>query len=150
LEISSSIQSTKQQNNKTIFSPLSVSTMTQNSFFNKNKKTIDSKNNNSKSMNYYKNIMKNRNLFRLKNNLATFFNKKKNLYNNRILLRDILLQEKDYNNLKYEENKIFLSHEYYYNYILKQIELIKKSKIKLGLPEKFEKIYENSKFGKTS
>ena len=150
LEISSSIQSTKQQNNKTIFSPLSVSTMTQNSFFNKNKKTIDSKNNNSKSMNYYKNIMKNRNLFRLKNNLATFFNKKKNLYNNRILLRDILLQEKDYFNLKYEHDKVFLSMEQCHEYIKEQMAEIKKNKIKIKNPEKFEKFFENSKFGHPS
>ena len=133
-------------NNKDILTSLtSISANTQNSFFNKNK--INDVLN--KSMNYYKNnnIIK-RNIFRLKNNLSVFFTHKKNLFNNRILLRDILLQEKDYNNLKYEENKIFLSHEYYYNYIVQQMELIKKNKIKLELPEKFEKIYENSKFGK--
>lgn len=150
LEINSSMQSTKQQNNKIAFSPLSVSSMTQNSFFNKNKRTIDSNNNNSKSMNYYRNIMKNRNLFRTKNNLASFFNKKKNLYNNRILLRDILLQEKDYFNLKYEQNKVFLSLEQCHEYIREQMSEIKKNKIKIKNPEKFEKIFENSKFGHPS
>ena len=150
LEINSSMQSTKQQNNKIAFSPLSVSSMTQNSFFNKNKRTIDSNNNNSKSMNYYRNIMKNRNLFRTKNNLASFFNKKKNLYSNRILLRDILLQEKDYFNLKYEQNKVFLSLEQCHEYIREQMSEIKKNKIKIKNPEKFEKIFENSKFGHPS
>ena len=150
LEINSSMQSAKQQNNKTIFSPLSASTTTQNSFFNKNKRTIDSNNNNSKSMNYYRNIMKSRNLFRTKNNLTSFFNKKKNLYNNRILLRDILLQEKDYFNLKYEQDKVFLSIEQCHEYIKEQMSEIKKNKIKIKNPEKFEKIFENSKFGHPS
>lgn len=127
-------------------SPTSISTTTQNSFFNKNKKKVIIGN----SMKYYKNktIIK-RNIFRLKDSLTLLSaEKKKILYNNRVLLRDILLQEKDYNKLKYEENKIFLSQDYYYKYILKQMDYIKKNKIKLGHPEKFEKIYENSKFGK--
>ena len=153
-EKNTSISSNKQtnnnfnsfNNNKDILqSPTSMSTTTQNSFFNKNKKKVIV----SKSMNYYKNkkIIK-RNAFILKNNLTLLFTQKKNLFNNRILLRDILLQEKDYNNLKYEANKIFLTQDYYYKYILKQMEMIKKNKIKLEHPEKFEKIYENSKFGK--
>ena len=151
LEINSSIFSSKQQNTKNIFnnkenifSPLSMSITTQNSFF-KNKKTIE-KNNKAKSMKYYRNN-KSGNLFILKNSLSSFFNHKKNLYNNRILLRDILLQEKDYFNLKYEENKIFLSIEQCNEYIKEQMLELKKNKIKIQHPEKFEKIFQNSKFG---
>ena len=151
LEINSSIFSSKQQNTKNIFnnkenifSPLSMSITTQNSFF-KNKKTIE-KNNKAKSMKYYRNN-KSGNLFIIKNNLSSFFNHKKNLYNNRILLRDILLQEKDYFNLKYEENKIFLSIEQCNEYIKEQMLELKKNKIKIQHPEKFEKIFQNSKFG---
>ncbi len=151
LEINSSIFSSKQQNSKNIFnnkenifSPLSMSITTQNSFF-KNKKTIE-KNNKAKSMKYYRNN-KSGNLFIIKNNLSSFFNHKKNLYNNRILLRDILLQEKDYFNLKYEENKIFLSIEQCNEYIKEQMLELKKNKIKIQHPEKFEKIFQNSKFG---
>ena len=143
-EINSSIFSSKQQtiNNKNILlSPLRNSSTTQTSFFDKNKKGR----NRSDSMNYYKNI-KNRNLFIIKNNLVSFIKYKKNLYNNRILLRDILLKEKDYFNLKYEEEKIFLSSDYYNEYILEQMSLIRKNKLKIQYPDKFEKIYENSKY----
>ena len=101
-----------------------------------------------KSMNYYKNIKKG-NIFIIKNNLASFFNhNKKKLYNNRILLRDILLQEKNYFNLKYDEKNIYLSPDIYNDYIKEQLMLIKKNKLKLEYPEKFIKIYDKSNYNK--
>ena len=150
-EINSSIFSNMKEinnynsnNNKDIIlSPLSNSTTTQTSFFNKNKKI----NIMNKSIDHYNHI-KNRNIFTMKNNLTSLFNQKKKLYNNRILLRDILLQEKDYFSLHYDEKKIFLSPEHYNEYIKEQVMIIKKNKIKIEHPEKFEKIYENSKFDK--
>lgn len=148
-EINSSIFSNKQQNSNNIntkdilLSPISNSTTTQTSFFNKNKY----RKLNSKSMNYYNNI-KNKKIFIIKNNLVSLFNHKKNIYENRVLLRDILLEEKDYFNLKYEQEKIFLPPEHYNEYIRLQMMSFKKNKVELKAPEKFVKIFENSKFGK--
>ena len=105
------------------------------------------KNKNSKSIIIPKNI-KSRNIFRIKNNLFPFSIKKKNINNNRILLRDILLEEKSYQKLKYQEEKIFLSNEYYCEYIKNQMILMKKNILNLKYPDKYEKTYENSKFGK--
>ena len=148
-EINSSVLSNMQQNLNSnskdiLLSPLSNSTTTQTSFFNKNQiKKIK-----GKSMNYYRNNQTRNNMFIIKKNLDAIFKHKKTLYNNRILLRDILLQEKDYFNLKYEQEKIFINPEHYNEYIRTQMILLKKKNLELKAPSKFEKIFENSKFGK--
>ena len=140
------IDNSNNNNNEIILSPISISTTTQTSHLYNNK----TRNIKSKSMNYYKyKQLKNRNIFLIKNNLPSLlFNQKKSIYNNRILLRDILLQEKEYFNLSYDENKIISSPEHYNEYIRKQIMMIKNNNLKIEHPEKFEKIYENSKLGK--
>ena len=140
--ISNMQQNTNLNNKDILLSPMSISTQT--SFFNKNK----IKKLNGKSMNYYRNNKSRNSMLIIKKNLATIFKHKKSIYNNRVLLRDILLEEKNYSNLKYEPEKIFLSPEHYNDYIRMQMILIKKKNLVLKAPPKFEKIFENSKFGK--
>ena len=144
-ETNSSVTHTKRENfniNKDIipnFISNSSNTFTNKFYKSKNIKNINfiNKNKNNKS----------RNIFKIRNNFFPIFSHTNYNYNNRALLRDILLEEKNYSNLKYQPEKIFYSSEYYNNYIKQQIDLIRNKNIKLKLPEKFEKIYFHSKFG---
>ena len=80
------------------------------------------------------------------NNYLRVLNYKKYINNNRTLLRDSLLNEKDYSNLKYNENKIFLSSDYYNNFIMNHINNIKKDNLRIKYKKRLEKIYEKSKY----
>ena len=75
-------------------------------------------------------------------------NYKKYIHNNRVLLRDSLLNEKEYLNLEYNEDKIFLQTEHYNNFINNHINFIKTNNLKFEFKGNLEKIYEKSKFYK--
>ena len=68
------------------------------------------------------------------------------MLNNRILLRDTLLNEKDYSFLKYQEDKILLTPNYYNNFIIDHLNNIRLNNIKIKFKHQLEKIYEKSKY----
>ena len=107
-----------------------------------NKKSyISSIKNNISNMNYKKKLL-------IRNGLLNMFNYRKYLQNNRMLLRDSLLNEKEYFKLNYSENKIFSQTEHYNNFIKNNINLIKSNSLKIEFQGKLEKIFEKSKFKK--
>ena len=63
-------------------------------------------------------------------------------------MRDSLLNEKNYLNLEYDEEKIFMKTEHYNNFIKNRLDIIKSNNLSFDSQEKLEKIYEKSKFNR--
>ena len=127
---------------------------------NNNGNTLSIVNNNSSikySSNYtskksrfssFKNNLFNTNLKRrilIRNSFLNMLNYKKYLHNNRMLLRDSLLNEKDYFQLDYDEEKIFSQTEHYNNFIKNHINLIKSNSLNFECNGKLEKTFEKTK-----
>ena len=83
--------------------------------------------------------------FLIKNSFINMLKYQKYIYKNRILLRDTLLNEKNYLDLEYNEAKIFMKIDHYNNFLRNKINDIKLNKLKFHYPYRFEKIYEKSK-----
>ena len=127
---------------------------------NNNGKTFSIDNNNSSikySSNYtskkshffsFKNNLFNTNLRKrilIRNSFLNMLNYKKYLHNNRMLLRDSLLNEKDYFQLDYDEEKIFSQTEHYNNFIKNHLDLIKSNSLNFECSGKLEKTFEKTK-----
>ena len=124
---------------------------------NNNGNTLSIVNNNSSikySSNYtskksrFSSFKNNTNLKRrilIRNSFLNMLNYKKYLHNNRMLLRDSLLNEKDYFQLDYDEEKIFSQTEHYNNFIKNHINLIKSNSLNFECNGKLEKTFEKTK-----
>lgn len=109
----------------------------------------DNKKRNVSAINYNLSHLNNKKRTLIKNSLLNSFNIKRYIHNNRILLRDSLLNEKDYFKLKYDEDKIFLQTEHYNNFIKNHLTFIRANNLNVESQGKLEKIYEKSKFKNT-
>ena len=84
----------------------------------------------------------------IRNSFLNIYNYKRYILKNRVLLRDSLLNEKNYLNLEYDEEKIFMKTEHYNNFIKNRLDIIKSNNLSFDSQEKLEKIYEKSKFNR--
>jgi len=111
--------------------------------------TYTDKKKNVSAINYNLNNLNIRKRILFKNGFLKSFNFKRYIHNNRILLRDSLLNEKEYFKLKYDEDKIFLQTEHYNNFIKNHLNFIRTNNLKVENQGKLEKIYNKSKFKNT-
>lgn len=110
--------------------------------YDKKKRNVSAINYNLGNINIRKRIL-------IQNTFLNSFNFQRYIHNNRILLRDSLLNEKEYFKLKYDEDKIFLQTERYNNFIKNHLSYMRANNLKVESQGKLEKIYEKSKFKNT-